>query len=220
MRTGIASGVALYVSALAVGACTANDPGSCFEPTGTSYAFHVPYDTTRWFRWPSNQYPVRVYAENTGALQVNTDSAITTWLGAFHCGELSMVRWSDSTNADVIVRNPPFPPPVAAGVRVVAADSINGCQGRTDVDTISADTIARPIRSYVWPIGADPAGSEACFHFVTAHELGHALGLFMHSLNPDDLMYSKPKRRVVTDNDRYTIQILYHSIPPMVPGPR
>ena len=216
----LAGGAALYGAALALAACTSDDPSRCFEPDPTSYAFHVPYDTTRWFRWPGGFYPVRVYAENTGSLQVNTDSAIAVWLGAFRCGELSMVRWADSTSADVIVRNPPFQPPVLVGTRILAVDSINACRGRTDVDTISADTIARPLRAHVWPQGIDAAATEACYRFVTAHELGHALGLFMHSLDPQDLMYTSPRRRVVSVNDRYTIQILYHSIPPMAAAPR
>ena len=210
----------MYLAALALVACSSESPAACFEPDATSYAFHVPYDTTRWFRWPSNQYPVRVYAENSGDLQVNTDSAIAVWLHAFRCGELSMVRWTDSTGADVVIRNPPIQPAAPPAFHLAAGDSTNGCRGRTDVDTISADTIMRPIHSYVWPLGADSAATASCYHFVTAHELGHALGLFMHSTDPGDLMYTYPHRRVVSVNDRYTIQILYHSISPMVPGPR
>ena len=216
----VTGSAALYAAALALAGCSSESPAACFEPEATSYAFHVPYDTTRWFRWPANQYPVRVYAENTGALQQNTDSAIAVWVGAFRCGELSMVRWSDSTSADIVLRNPPIQPPAPPAFMLAAGDSTNGCRGRTDVDTVSADIIVRPIRSYVWPINGDSAATESCYHFVTAHELGHALGLFMHSLDPQDLMYTYPHRRVASVNDRYTIQILYHSIPPMLPEAR
>jgi hypothetical protein len=42
-------------------------------------------------------------------------AGLQTWAGAFHCGEASFTLTSDSTHADIIVREvgtlPPPPPP-------------------------------------------------------------------------------------------------------------
>ena len=43
----LAGGAALYAAALALAACTSDDPSRCFEPGATAYAFHVPGDTTK-----------------------------------------------------------------------------------------------------------------------------------------------------------------------------
>jgi len=48
---------------------------------------------------------------------------------------------------------------------------------------------------------------------TTAHELGHALGLFLHSSDPDDLMYGRPTADALSPRDVATLQTLYHSAP-------
>jgi hypothetical protein len=207
-----------WAAALALAACQ-NDggPGRCFESGATSYAFHVPGDTTAWFHWNPGEGGVRIYAEPSGALPANTDTAIALWQGAFRCGEIALRRWNDSGTADVVLRTTAGSPPVAPSVRTLAADSLNACRGRTDVAFDSLDRVRRPIRAYVWPQGVDPAGTAACYRFVTAHELGHAIGLFQHSLNTADLMYSVPRRRVLSVNDRFTVQVLYNT-PSVLPA--
>ncbi len=214
--------LAPWALALAVAACQ-NDggPGQCFESGATSYPFVMPGDSTAWFHWLPQDYPVRVYAEPVGDNVANTDTAIALWLGAFRCGELNLVRWSDSNTADIVVRNPPTQPPITSIVRVAAADSTTACRGRTDIPAWdSTGVFPRPIRSYVWPIGVDAAATASCYRFVTLHELGHALGLFAHSQDSLDIMHFRPRRRVVTHNDRYTIQVLHSYDPSLRAAPR
>ena len=213
------------VGALAAAAAACHDsvgPGACFEPNATAYFFNVPGDTNGVFHWPSSSMPVRVYAEPVGELQRNVDSTMVLWVNAFRCGELSLSRVADSVGADIVLRNPTSLPPIppAPTPVSVAADSINACRGRTDVQLDTLGRIQRPIRSYVAPQGIDSAATAACYHFVVAHEFGHALGLFQHSPDPLDLLYSTPRRRALTANDRYTVQLLYHTPPTFTPTPR
>jgi predicted Zn-dependent protease len=216
-----AAAATLYGAALALAACQ-NDggPGQCFESGATGYAFYVPGDTTAWFHWNAAEGAVRIYAEPSGALPANTDAAIALWAGAFRCGEIGLQRWTDSSTADIVLRTTTTAPPIVPKVRVLAADSVNACRGRTDIALDTLDRIERPIRSYVWPQGVDSAATTACYNFVTAHELGHALGLFLHSLDTADLMHSAPRRRALSVNDRYTIQVLYHIASVLVAEPR
>ncbi len=193
-------------------------PGQCFEPNVQQYGFYLNGDSNLVFHWPGSYMPVRVYAEPVGALPANVGAAMALWTGAFRCGELSLVTATDSAHADIIVRNPGVLPPAPPAFRV-AADSVGACQGVTQVDTAGA-AISGPIRSFVAPLSLDTAAVSACYHFVTAHELGHALGLFAHSPDTNDLMYVTPRRRVLSEADRYTIQVLYHTASKLGPPVR
>jgi hypothetical protein len=195
--------------------------GACFEPNTTPYNFDLNGDTSVVFHWPSSYMPVRVYAEPTGNLPANVLAATQLWVNAFRCRELSLTMVTDSTQADIIVRNPvALPAPRAA--HLMRADSVGACQGVTEFPLDSAGTaLTGPMRSFVAPFpGADSSLVASCYHFVTAHELGHALGILSHSPNPNDLMFSAPFRRLLTESDRYTIQLLYHTPSTVTPAPR
>lgn len=197
-------------------------PGACFEPNVAAYPFGLNGDTNLVFHWPASYMPVRVYAEPTGELVANVQTAMAVWVSAFRCGELSLTLVSDSTRADIIVRNPTLLPAARAETRAVYADSTTACHGVTQLTLDSAGTgLAGPMRSYVAAYaGADSASVASCYHFVTAHELGHALGLLTHSPDTADLMYASPRRLALSAADRYTIQLLYHSPSTLGPPPR
>ena len=210
-------------AAAALAACHDAGISQCFESNATEYPVHLPGDTTVVFRWPDAYRPVRIYVEPVDSLQANAQRGMQLWMNGVHCGELSLQLWPDSATADVVVRNPPFlpPPPVSGGIMRVSGDSVGACGGRTDVFLDSArTTLLRPIRSYIVPIGIDTAATAACYHFVTAHELGHSLGLFSHSSNPVDLMNTNPRHTALSINDLYTIELLYHFDAPVKPSPR
>lgn len=194
-------------------------PGQCFEPNALAYGFALNGDTNLVFHWPASYMPVRVYAEPAGALPANVAAGMALWAGAFRCHELSYVIVTDSTRADIVVRNPPFLPASGFGAAVVHADSVNACTGVTQVDT-AGTALAGPMRSYVSPLSTDSAALASCYHFVTAHELGHALGLMAHSPDTTDLMNVAPRRFALSESDRYTIQLLYHTASKLQPPPR
>ncbi len=218
MRIGRWLALAPVAAAAALAACHDNvGPGACFEPNVTRYDFHIAGDTALVFRWPASYNPVRVYAEPAGDLPQNVQAALDLWSGAFRCGELRFAPTGDSTRADIIVRNPASLPVAAAASRVVLrADSIRACGGVTMFDT-TAGRLAGPMRAFVAPRSTDTAAVRSCYHFVTAHELGHALGLGAHSPDTNDLMNPLPRRLALSERDRYTIQVLYHTTPTIGP---
>lgn len=210
-------GLALVVAA----ACTDRPLADCLEPNAQIYSFYLPGSSSKFFHWPRARMPLRVYVENA-ALAPATDAAIVLWMGAMHCGELSLVRVSDSAQADIVLRNPGALPAPRPGAVRAAADSVGACGGTTLFD-INDDTtqVIPPMRVYVAAnsFETDTAAIAGCYRFTIAHELGHAIGLFRHSSNADDIMFSTPYRRVLTLNDRYTVQKLYNTTPTMSVAP-
>lgn len=208
------------VALAALGACHDSvGPGRCFEPNVLAYGFALNGDTNLVFHWPASYMPVRVYAEPTGDLPANVTAAMTLWASAFRCGEVSLTVATDSTHADIIVRNPQSLPVARAAAAALRADSVGACTGITQVDT-AGTAVSGPIHSYVARLSIDSAAVAACYHFVTAHELGHALGILAHSPDTSDLMHVSPRRRVLSEADRYTIQLLYHTTSKLQPPPR
>jgi len=127
-----------------------------------AYAFALSGDTNLVFHWPGSYMPVRVYAEPTGQLPGNVAAAMSLWVGAFRCGELSLTATADSTHADIIVRNPGALPLIRAATRAIRADSVGACQGLTTFTTIDT-TLAGPIRSFVAPISGDSTALRQIF---------------------------------------------------------
>ena len=197
-------------------------PGACFESGARAYRFDYQNDTNLVFHWPSSYNPVRVYAEPTGNLPATVQTAMALWTGAFHCRELTLTAAADSTHADIVVRSVVSLPAAVRAARVLYADTSSACRGVTQVPLDSAGTaLDGPMRSFVAPFpGADSAVVAACYRFVTAHELGHALGILAHSPDTADLMYQSPRRLALSADDRYTIQLLYHVASKIGPPPR
>jgi hypothetical protein len=215
-----AAGAALAGSAL-LAACDGTGPNTCYDSNAFSYGFALGGDSTLVFHWPADRMPIRYYAEPTGALYTNVLASLTTWVNAFHCQETSFQLVTDSSRAEVIVRQVATLPPTDAGSVVLAADSVGACGGRTDGSFDSTKTLTGPLRTYVAPLGVgDTAALAACYRMVTTHELGHTLGLFAHSPNAADLMYPTPRRSTPSPDDRYTLQRLYHTTPTIRPAPR
>ena len=81
---------------------------------------------------------------------------------------------------------------------------------------VSADNteLQLPVRIYVDP-RTDPEapGLEACLALTTAHELGHALGIWQHSDSTTDLMFADPLVSQPSDRDLQTVELLYRQTP-------
>jgi len=213
--------VSLLVAARLLSACGDSSVSQCFETGAAAYPVRSPFDTTVTFAWPTSFMPVRVYAEPVDSTPQNVLRGMQLWVSAFRCSELSLQVWPDSVTADIVVRNPPsLPPSPPAGVAFMAGDSVNACLGKTVFALDSAGFVVRPIRTFVSPNSIDTAAVEACYHFVTAHELGHAFGLLSHSPNPNDLMNAIPRHTALSPSDKYTIQLLYHLTPTVAPEHR
>jgi hypothetical protein len=210
------------LAAAAILACRdSHNPNTCFESNAFSYGFFVGGDSTLVFHWPANRMPVRFYAAPTGDLRANVLAGMTTWVNGFRCQEASFQLVSDSTTADVIVRQVPLLPPLAARAFALAADSVGACGGRTDGVFDSTLTLTGPVRSYIVPIAVgDSVALAGCYRMVTTHEIGHALGILAHSTDPNDIMYTTPRRSSLSPADRYTLQTLYHRTPTIRPAPR
>lgn len=173
------------------------------------------------FHWPRSRLPVRIWTEDTLNLPVHVANGIALWKAAFLYDEFDAVSVADSNAADVIV---------SAGSAVkggfsVTRLSIRGapeCEGGTDFELPPGSReIQVPVRVFLNPrFAPGTPGVDECLSLTTAHELGHAIGIFAHSPVVTDLMYSDPAVSVLSIRDRATVERAYHITPTLSVAPR
>lgn len=175
------------------------------------------------FHWPQSYLPVRVWAENQANLPAYADSSIAQWRAAFLYHEYDAVQVTDSTTADVIVRFGPPPPGDDVLLSRGALESVAPeCQAATLPNIDVPLRLARlPMRVYMVPrFDLSLPATQACLALTLTHEIGHTLGLFVHSPHPEDIMYVNPTVARPSERDRNTAEVLYHSPATITPSRR
>jgi predicted Zn-dependent protease len=170
-------------------------------------------DTVNW-HWAPADLPVRVWVaeDDIGGLPGLTQRAIDTWESQFLYGEFRAELVGDSGTADIIVRGTPAPVKAVRSVTRLRGAVAPECAGATDVDlTPDLSQLRLPFRVYIDPLsGVEDPALDDCLALTTIHELGHALGIFAHSPNVTDIMYSDPAVDLPSGFDRETAEALYH----------
>jgi predicted Zn-dependent protease len=208
---GLAAGAALAV--VACGDIGAPVRGDLYEWRLEAPAVPGPGLDTLSFHWSRDELPVRVWVEDASSLPAHMERAIDVWESAFLYGEFEATLVSDSATADVIVRGG-TPEGKLRRLRLHSALAPE-CAGATDLDIdVASRELRLPIRVFVDPRSLpDDPGIEPCLALTSIHELGHALGIFAHSEDPEDLMYVDPEVDLPSDRDRRTAEAAYHTPP-------
>ncbi len=215
----------LAIFALALAGCS-----ELVSPTRTTpyeyrqFVVNGPNDIdTLTFKWPRSFLPVRVWVANDEPLRAPVELAIERWEGALLFGEFRAELVSDSTSADVIVRNVPSPGGIGLS-RIRLEGLAPECLGATDVRTNAALTeVILPIRVYVWPrFASDHPQIRTCYDITTTHEMGHVLGIISpnHSPSPADVMFGNPVLNGLSERDMITAETVYHVPATLVPTGR
>jgi predicted Zn-dependent protease len=169
------------------------------------------------FHWTRDRLPVRVWvaADEAPDLPAHVQHAIDTWEAAYLYGEYQAEIVSDSNDADVIVRGVPAPLKAAARTTRMHSALAQECAGATDIDiTPDLTQLRLPMRAYVDPrVSLDTPGLATCLSLTTIHELGHTIGIFAHSENPEDIMYTDPQVEQPSARDLGTAEVIYHLSP-------
>jgi predicted Zn-dependent protease len=190
--------------ALALAACAEATPPE--RPSPYDFAIRPLEGPVLTFHWPAASLPVRVWAEPGTSLETHMARAIQEWQGVALYGEFTGVLVRDSSLADVIVHlGEPFIP---------ANTNARDCSGATRIEVALDTTIVLPFRTTISPrVGTSSADVNSCLEVVGVHELGHSLGLFLHSDDPTDLMHIRPSLDGLSARDRVTFTTLYHTPP-------
>lgn len=173
------------------------------------------------FHWPRSRLPVRIWTQDTLGLPLHVQNGLEQWKAAFLYGEFDAASVSDSNTADVVVRAGSA---VKGGFSVIrlARSLAPECEGGTDFELPpGSQEIQPPVRVFVNP-RFDPAtpGVNECLALTTTHELGHAIGIFAHSPDAADIMYSDPIVPGLSTRDRATAERAYHFQPNLTVGAR
>jgi hypothetical protein len=165
------------------------------------------------FHWPRSRLPVRIWTQDALNLPQHVDYGIAQWKAAFLYNEFDAVQVADSNAADVIVSVGTVSKGVFSVMRL--SSRAPECEGGTEIELPAGSRqIQAPIRVFVNP-RFDPTtpGMDECLRLTATHELGHALGIFNHSPDAGDLMYSDPAVAVLSVRDRDTAERAYHIVP-------
>ena len=159
------------------------------------------------FSWPQD-HTVRVWVQDTLNMPANTQAGIDTWKDQFLYQEFDAILVADSSTADILV-GVTIPPAAARAIHL--GSMAPECVGDTTFPALNGSTIVLPFHIRVQPRTLDPLGAatQACMQLTVTHELGHTMGLFAHSTNPNDLMFTDPVMGP-SPRDRNTVQQLYH----------
>jgi len=163
------------------------------------------------FHWPASMLPVKIWVQDTLGMPGHIQDAVNTWRSIFLYGEYDAVLVPDSLAADVVV-HVGQPPPKSVATLARLHTMFPGCGGETDFDTGATNfQLMLPVRVYIIP-KYDPATSDLseCFAITTTHEIGHSLGLFQHTSDTLDIMYSLPQATALSVRDINTATVLSH----------
>lgn len=169
------------------------------------------------FHWPASSMPVRYWVEDSLNAPAHIRDAIQTWKGAFLYQEWDARVVGDSASADVIVRVRPAPPKLGpAQLRFFSLRP--ECIGVTDIDTVATRReVGLPLRIYLNPRLPNDPSLGLCLGLTAVHEMGHTMGLFQHTADSTDIMFTDPVATELSDRDISTVEALYHRKSDMVP---
>lgn len=204
----------MTVAALAVALLGCGGDATSTTPPAAAYEFRTfatgPGGGTvpLAFRWPSASLPVRIWIAADDPRRPALLRAIATWDNALTSSQFRSTLVASPATADIVVGD--FPAGAATS-RIRLEGHADGCFGFTEFTVdLDAGTLALPFRIEVTASpGVDQATLLTCYDATVLHELGHALGIFAHSPNANDVMHTDPTRATLSGPDQATIALVY-----------
>lgn len=175
----------------------------------------------RFFRWPPNSIPIKVFIANGQNVpgyqpfyQKTLMDAFSTWATATG-NKLLFSLAPDMRSANIICQWTANPNQVMDRGRLVEG-GLTKLSGQPLPDGQSVNITRATMTILTTPRGPGPAMSQDQFTKVCLHEVGHAIGINGHSNNNKDIMFFSESPSIwpsLTNRDRATAMRLYASYP-------
>jgi hypothetical protein len=172
------------------------------------------------FHWPANRLPVRYWVDPAaGPVARYAETGIRLWEAQFLYGEFAGVLVTDSSRADVLIR---IAGPTPPDVPLTDDPPVAACGGETQnaYNTEDFSLVGAFQVSIHWDQNRSDTDVANCLGRVTAHEIGHTMGLLAESPGTLDLMNTQPRVTAPSADDRATVNTLYHTAPSIFPPVR
>jgi predicted Zn-dependent protease len=162
------------------------------------------------------KFPIKVFIDTApvataAQLQQEVKDAFETWTRA--SGNKLRFEFVPSQSADIVLTwvgsVAGFKNPKEAGEASVDYHAVGSAkrtlQNPGDIKVAHVKLLSKDINQHEWQPGE--------LRLVALHEIGHALGIFGHSLKAGDIMYSEKGASELSARDINTINILYEFSP-------
>ncbi len=185
------------------------------KQVGSNYAGNALYNDIL-FRWNNNE-PITYFVNNLNGSSIeyiNTiKKAFSIWSSASN-GQI-IFKETTNSNADIVISFVDKVGQKEDDGKI--GDVIPVIQNRK-LNKVNINLNTRSMQGTYYPVDK--------FKTVAAHEIGHALGIWGHSYNPNDIMYETgdyitkvPTNKGLSKRDVNTLNLVYNMVPDVINKP-
>jgi predicted Zn-dependent protease len=151
-------------------------------------------------------------------LRTAVERAIDVWNSVPRFREYTLEAVASRRSADIVVYDRRAPSPLKAGSCAFDPRGAGYTYFCIDevlrrAEVLDAVDATSSVAGVLISVDRGAVSSTAEYEAVVAHELGHALGIGGHSLDPGDLMYGAPTVAAPSTRDRQTLLYVLGATP-------
>jgi predicted Zn-dependent protease len=192
------------------------------RPDADVYEYRLALDPPETLRWPAGErIHIHVVEDGPDAdlLRTAAERGARAWNAYALLDEYELVVGASADDADVVLAwsNAALPVETSACPPTAGRAQTTFCLDGNRLFRYPATDGGASRVTMLVTIATLLAGAPDALDNVSAHELGHVLGIARHSDDPDDLMFTDPMRAQPSQRDIATVRALYRAPADILP---